>query len=423
MRTAKVFPNFLVGEINPPPSKSLCHRAIIAAALAQGQSIIDNVTISEDILATIKGVQALGAVVNFQNNRLVIEGGRFTQEDFLAIDCHESGSTLRFLIPLGLALGKGVTYTGQGNLGNRPLGPYLNIFDQQGITYSSKMLPMEIKGVLRPGEFELEGNVSSQFITGLLFSLPLLESDSTIVVKSKLESLGYIDLTLDILESFGVHVENDQYQRFFIKGGQQYKPQHYQIEADYSQAAFWLVAAALNGEITCKGLNPNSKQGDRFIIDILKKAGARIEQYDQNIKVTRSDLDCFDVDVSQYPDIAPILAVAAAFSNGTSHITGAGRLRIKECDRLKAIVTELEKLGASITEHEDSITIQGREFLHGGKLDSWDDHRIAMSLSVAALRSKEPVYIQNSDSVNKSYPSFFEDFIMLGGKIDERNMG
>lgn len=423
MKDVKILPSFLKGDVKIPPSKSLCHRAIIAAALSQGQSTINNVVLSEDILATIGGVRALGASVTIHQDTLIIEGGTLMAQNSCIIDCNESGSTLRFLMPLGLLSETAISYIGKGNLGSRPLEPYIEIFKELGIFYSDIKLPMTISGRLKPGIFKINGNISSQFITGLMFALPLLEADSTILIAEPLESKGYIDLTINVLRNFGISISNHNYQSFSIKGKQEYKKANYTIEADYSQAAFWLAAGALGGDITCFGLKRNSKQSDKAILDILKIAGVCLESFDSHIKVLPSKLQAFEVDVSQYPDITPILAVLAALSEGTSIITGAARLRIKECDRLKAITTELNKLGAQIYEENDSLRITGLKYLHGGDVDSWGDHRIAMALAIAATKCIEPVIIRSSNAVHKSYPNFFEDYKMLGGILLERNMG
>jgi 3-phosphoshikimate 1-carboxyvinyltransferase len=388
-----------------------------------GQSIISNVVLSEDILATITGVQAFGAEVIFDNNRLIINGGKFLSKDSLEINCRESGSTLRFLIPLGLLTNNCITYIGKGNLSTRPLDPYLEIFKEQGIFHSNNTLPMCINGKLKPGIFKLKGNISSQFITGLLFALPLLEANSTIQITEPLESRAYIDLTIETLESFGILIENHDYNSFFIKGNQSYKPTKYTVEGDYSQAAFWLAAGALGGDVACLELMQNSKQGDRAIIDILTMAGTKFIQNEISIKAYSSNLHAFNVDVSQCPDIAPILAVIAALSRGTSKITGAARLRIKECDRLKAIALELRKLGAEIIEEKDSLTIEGKDYLLGGEADSWGDHRIAMALTIAAAQCVNPVILHNCSVVDKSYPNFYEDYKILGGCFNEWNLG
>jgi 3-phosphoshikimate 1-carboxyvinyltransferase len=423
MKDVKILPSFLQGEIKIPASKSLCHRAIIAAALSQGQSTIHNVVLSEDIIATIDGVRALGAKVTIHQDKLTIEGGKPAAHDCCIIDCNESGSTLRFLMPLGLLTKKPISYVGKGNLYARPLEPYIEMFKENGVIYSDIKLPMTIGGSLKPGVFKIHGNISSQFITGLMFTLPLLDRDSTIVITEPLESKGYIDLTINVLRNFGISILNNNYNSFSIKGNQKYIKANYTVEGDYSQAAFWLAAGALGGNIKCLGLKLVSKQSDIALLDILKTAGANLEFNDTYIKISPSRLQAFEVDVSQFPDITPILAVLAALSDGTSKITGAARLRIKECDRLTAIAMELNKLGAQIVEEKDSLTITGLKYLQGGDVDSWGDHRIAMALAIAATKCMEPVIIRNCNAVHKSYPNFFEDYKMLGGILLERNMG
>lgn len=423
MREVNIIPAPLKGSIDIPASKSLCHRAIIAAAMAKGTSIINNIVLSEDILATINAVQVLGAKVTLFQGKAIITGTSFQGIQNSTIDCKESGSTLRFIIPLGLLTGSEISYIGSGNLCNRPLDPYIEIFKEQEIKFSSQKLPMNIKGELKHGAFKLKGNISSQFITGLMFALPTLQGDSTIHILGDLESKAYIDLTLDSLNSFGIHIDNNNYKSFFIKGRQSYKATPYTVEGDYSQAAFWIAAGLLGQKVACSSISNDSKQGDKAFIDIMIGCGGQINLSNGSITASKSQLNAFDADVSQYPDIAPILAVVAALSHGTSHITGASRLRLKECDRLMAISTELNKLGAEVYENEDNLVIIGKQYLKGGEVDSWGDHRIAMALSIASQKCTNPITIKNSAVVSKSYPGFFEDFIKLGGIINERSMG
>jgi len=529
----KIHPSGLCGDINVPPSKSLSHRAVICAGLAEGVSIIDNIVLSEDIIATLEGIKALGAGVEYrgqlwpgieclahgqfwqevkyneqgphnsgQRFSVTIEGCQeVTEQDYInkgsttagvqnsiteggtntveqnsaieggfktrvqnhaikgspetvvqrdatqnhTIDCGESGSTLRFLIPLACLGGGaddlgGTTFTGRGKLIQRPLDVYYEIFDRQRIEYTNTDggLPLAVKGLLKPDAFKVRGDVSSQFITGLMLALPLLDGDSTIEITTGLQSRGYVELTLDVLKDFGIEVENDDFKKFYIKGNQSYQSADYRVEGDYSQAAFWLVAGLLGGGIRCKGLNPGSVQGDRAIVDVIRQMGGEIRtgpastvdganesgQADTGAKpalgfvetvpsVTRGT----EIDASQCPDLVPVLAVLGALSRGTTRIINAKRLRIKESDRLRAISTELNKLGADITELEDGLIIEGKEWLKGGMADSWNDHRIAMALAVASVKCKKPVIITGSGAVKKSYPHFWEDFERLGGKI------
>lgn len=396
-------PTPLSGKITVPPSKSISHRALICAALAKGRSHITNLLDCADTKATIDILTALGAKITRNGEITVVEGIKTPAESAIA-DCCESGSTLRFLIPVTAALGCRAEFRGRAKLPQRPIAPYLTELTKNGITFESEAMPYILSGQLKAGDYSLEGNISSQFISGLLFALPLLNGDSRIILTSPLESKPYVDITTAELKKFGVEVTETDY-GWFVAGNQQYKPFDSVIEADMSQAAFFAVANALGSKIQIEGLNPNSIQGDRAILDIVKKAQGK----------------AFDADASQIPDLVPILTVLAALSEGTSHITSCARLRIKECDRLAVIAEELNKLGAKVTEHPDSLVIVGAKTLHGGICDSHTDHRIPMSLAIASTRCTGPVTLNGAECVSKSYPNFFEDFVSLGGKINVVN--
>ncbi len=428
MKSVKITPTKLKGQISVPPSKSLSHRMLICACLAEGESTIRNVDFSDDIIATLNGIKALGAKVRcFKGNSsngtydVVVEGNGFPEIIQDTIDCMESGSTLRFLIPVALLAGKEITFTGRGRLSQRPLDVYCKIFEKQGINFypNTGGLPITLTGKLKPGRFYVKGDVSSQFISGLLFALPLLDRDSEIMITTRMESRGYIDLTINALKKFSIQVVNHNYEYFRVKGNQRYKPANCRVEGDYSQCAFWLVAGILNGDITCSDLDPNSLQGDKSIVDILLQMGATLVVEDNFVNAKSSQTFGITIDASQCPDLVPPLAVLGALSKGNTKIINAGRLKIKESDRLKAISTELAKLGAKIVELPEGLEIHGLDMLEGGIVDSWNDHRIAMALAVAALRCKNPVTIKNSNCVNKSYPDFWNDFRKLGGRIDE----
>jgi 3-phosphoshikimate 1-carboxyvinyltransferase len=322
-------------------------------------------------------------------------------------------------------IGENITFTGKGKLVERPLDTYYEIFKKQGIQYlnDNKKLPLTVNGIFKPGTFEMKGNISSQFITGLMFVLPMLNGDSKIVITNPLESKGYLDLTIDVLDKFSIKIENNNYQEFYMKGNQKYEVNDYRVEGDFSQAAFWIVAGILGDNIKCIDVNVNSLQGDKAILDIVKNMRADITIDNEFVKVKRSRTEGIVIDASQCPDLIPILATLGSLSTGTTKIINAARLRIKESDRLKAISTELNKLGADIKGLEDGLLINGKELLKGGTVDSWNDHRIAMALAIASIKCNDPVIIQNSDVVKKSYPTFWSDFKNLGGKIDEWNMG
>lgn len=431
MGNFKVYPKKLKGEVKIPPSKSMAHRALICASLGDGISRISNINLSDDIIATINGLRALGAVITEKENYVEVKGinsnDLANMRDFeRVIDCNESGSTLRFLVPISLVFEGTTRFVGRGNLGKRPLNTYYDIFDSQGIEYSYKEgeLDLIVKGVLNNDEFRVKGNISSQFITGLLFSLPMLNGDSKIVITTELESKGYIDLTLSAMREFGIEIENRDYKEFIIKGKQKYKSKDYRVEGDYSQGAFYLCADALGANVNVLDLKDDSLQGDKEVIDILSRMGAKITIVNNGLKLSADSLNSTVIDASMCPDIIPVLSVVASLAEGTTNIIKAGRLRIKECDRLHAIVSELSKIGANIEEKEDSIIIHGiKEFKGGCTVWSHKDHRMAMSLAIASTRCIEPIIIKDYECVSKSYPNFFIDFKALGGKIIEWSMG
>ena len=420
----KIIPTKLKGEINIPPSKSYSHRAVIAASLADGESRIGNLNFSVDIQTTTDIMKNFGAVIEQGEDYLKITGnqGNVTIENNY-IQCNESGSTIRFIIPIALSRNNGqLTIDGKGKLIERPFDTYYKIFDKQGISYKTTngKLPLYIEGSLKADIFEVEGNISSQFITGLLYTLPLLDGDSEIVIKGPLESKGYVDLTLKILEMAGIEVKNNDYKSFLIKGNQTYKGFNYTVEGDYSQVAFWIVAGILSEEINCKNVYKDSLQGDRAIVEIVQRMGANLEINDKNIKVFPGKTKGTVIDVSQCPDIAPVLTVLAALSEGETRIINAERLRIKESDRITSMRTELNKLGADIREEGDTLVINGVDELEGGvTVDSWNDHRVAMALAIASIKCKNPILITDAGAVRKSYPNFWNDFVSMGGKVGE----
>jgi len=400
-------PTLLKGGITPPSSKSQAHRAVIAAALAGGVSTLSHLARSQDIQATLDCMTALGACGEQAAQDTVRVHGTGTcisrTREMPRFDCGESGSTLRFLIPVVLAVAGGGAFTGRGRLMERPQQPYFDIFEEKGIFYEQKDGVLTVKGTLKPGTYQLPGNVSSQFITGLLYALPLLAGDSEIVLTTPLESEGYVDMTLQVLEQFGIKVTRQQ-NGFVIPGAQQYQSRDVCIEADWSQAAFWYAARALGSDLSIGGLNKLSAQGDRVIAQ-------QFEQLTSPGDVT--------LDVSQCPDLVPALAAMAAVRQGKTYITNAARLRIKESDRLAAVTDVLNKMGADVTEQPEGLTIVGRDGLAGGvSVDSHNDHRIAMMTAIAATRCQRPVTVLGAQCVAKSYPDFWEDYEKLGGRTD-----
>ena len=430
MKSLVITPNSLKGEVIIPSSKSIGHREIICSGLASGRSIVDNISISKDIEATIEGLKSFGAKINeipskFQGRcAFSIKGtaGKINLKNKV-IDCKESGSTLRFLIPLGILSNEKIIFTGSGKLVERPLDPYFEIFNKKGIEYkifSDKInLPLEINGKLKSGVYSLVGNISSQFISGLLFALPLCDGDSVIEITTKLESESYINLTLDALKKYGIEIIDENHKRYIIKGNQKYKNIETTVEGDYSQGAFWLVAGALSENIKSIGLNLNSSQGDKKIIDILKNMNVNLKISENEIISMESKTRGTIIDGSDCPDIIPILTVLASVSKGVTKIINSERLRYKECDRLTAIATELNKIGADIQELSDGLIINGKKSLKGGEVSCWNDHRIAMSLAIASIKCREKLILRGTECVEKSYPEFWKDFVNLGGKIEE----
>ncbi len=416
----RIKPGLLKGNLVIPPSKSLSHRAIIAAGLAKGKSVISNVLYSKDILATIDAIKAIGAKVKIDGDKIIIEGNGYVKRINDVIDSNESGSTVRFMIPIALTCDEEITFVGKNNLVNRPLDSFLEIFENQNIKYEkeeNKYLPLKVYNGIKPGIFKIKGDISSQFITGLLFALPLLKDDSKIIITTELESKGYIDLTIDILNMFGIEIINNDYKEFIIKGMQIYKPCDYQIEGDFSQSAFFLVADAIGSDINLLGMNLNSHQGDKKIIEDLKQFGVEIKYENNILKAIPSKLNAATIDFSQSPDLGPAIAILASLSSGKTEFKNASRLRIKECDRISCVKEELEKLGINIKENPDGMIIEGKENIKGGILNSHNDHRLRMSFSILATVATSDIVILNAECVSKSFPNFFEVFESLGGKI------
>lgn len=415
----KLFPANLTGEIDIPPSKSLTHRALICASLSKGRSVITNVIFSDDILATIASLEHIGAKFIIEGNTVVVQGVKKLKYDGDVINCNESGSTLRFLIPLLSLSNKEVIFTGKESLIKRPQSIYQKIFEDDGLMFTQTKKEIVVKGSISPKKYVLEGDVSSQFFSGLLFALPLLKEDSKIITKGILESESYIDLTIDILEKFGIEIRRIEH-GYYIRGNQQYTKANYRIEGDFSQAAFFLVAGVVNGNIKVNDLEHDSIQGDKEIIDIIKHMKGKVVFTENGFVTEKSNTTGTTVDITNCPDLGPIIAVLGALSKGSTTIVNAHRLRLKESDRIMSTVNTLSALGATIKNIGDKIVIYGKKELEGGvTVDSYNDHRIAMMTSIAVLRCKKEVTLTNSNAVTKSYPHFFEDYKSVGGIIEK----
>lgn len=410
------------GNITIPPSKSLAHRAIICACLAPGRSVISNIDYSVDIRATIEGMRHLGASIKEDKDTLFIDGIETFQYDGDVVNCHESGSTLRFFLPLFSLTGKRATFSGSKRLIERPQNVYEMLFQEQGIDFVRTYPNIIIDGRLKPGELTLKGNVSSQFITGLLFALPLLEADSKIHIEPPFESRSYVDLTIQMLKRFQIIVEYEDAYTLAIKGNQQYQPTDVLIEGDYSQLVFWASLGVLNHSVETHGLDLHSLQGDKKTIDIFQSMNAGIKVLDDGYQFCPGTLNGTVIDLNDCPDLGPMLFALATQANGKTTFQNAGRLRIKESDRIEAMETELKKLGCSISSTFGTVTITGPVKLQGNvTLHGHNDHRIVMALSILATIADEPITIDDAQAISKSYPGFFKDLASCGIFIEFAN--
>lgn len=405
----RITPKKLSGRVVVPPSKSVAHRMIIAAALADGTSEISNLSPSVDILSTMDCMRALGAEIEYKADSAVIKGIS-KLPDKAVLNCNESGSTMRFLIPVACALGVTAELVGSGKLPQRPITPFAEEFPKHGIAFdfsgaeAGASLPCSVSGRLTAGRFEIDGGLSSQFITGLMLALPLLSGDSEIVLTSALNSKPYVDITRGVLRDFGVEVSETE-TGYYIKGNQRLKAFSGRVEGDYSQAAFFRVANSLGSKLEILGLSENSLQGDRVIMEICDRFDKCREP--------------FEIDGSDIPDLVPILTVLACFCSGTSRITNVARLRFKESDRLSVPAECLNAIGGDVTVHKDSLEIRGVGSLRGGEISGSNDHRIPMSLAIAATMCDQPLLIRGAECVRKSFPDFFDVYGSLGGVVEE----
>lgn len=398
-------PHKLKGEVNVPPSKSVAHRLVIAAALSKGTSVVKNLSLSKDITATINAMRALGASISVQGDTAVINGIEKAPEKAV-IDCCESGSTLRFLIPVACALGVQTTFLGQGKLPQRPITPYLDELPKHGVKFDyNGTMPFTVSGKLQSGDYSVSGDISSQFVTGLLFALAAEKGESRLILTSPLQSKPYVDITADCLEKCGASITATD-EGYLVRADELHSFEQ-TVEADYSQSAFFFVANSLGCEISVNGLNENSYQGDKKIVEICKEI-----VYNKNSGLKPFELDCSDI-----PDLVPVLAVLASFCQGKSRILNVARLRIKESDRLEAISSCLNALGGKVTAGADFLEIQGVSSLSGGTVDCFNDHRIAMAMAVAAVKCTSPLTLTGAQCVEKSYPDFFDVYRTLGGDV------
>ncbi len=417
----KCTPSEISGTIKSISSKSDAHRLLICAALSKTETKIYCNVMSKDIAATICCLQAMDTDISVDGDVITVKPESFNKK--AELDCNESGSTLRFLMPLVSALGIDAIITGHGRLPQRPISPLKEEMEKKGVTFhTDNKFPLYLTGQLQPGEYEIAGNISSQFITGLLLALPLLNGDSKIKLVPPVESKSYLDITVSVLKKFGIIIE-EQENTYIIEGNQQFiSPREITAQGDWSNASFFLCAGALSEHgVTVTDLDMNSPQGDRKIIDVLKNMGADVQIKGTEITIKKNKLNGITVDASDIPDAVPIISVVATACTGDTKIINAQRLRIKESDRIKSVVEMINSVGGSAVETDDGLIIHGGKQLKGGSVNGYNDHRIVMSASVLSMLCENDVTISDSNAVEKSYPDFFKDFNKMGGNSDVLN--
>ena len=412
----------LDGIVNVPPSKAYTHRLLIAASLSNGTSKISNPLVSDDTQATLDAIRALGAKAEIKEDCWIVHGEETIKTPDKPIDCRESGSTLRFMIPVAALASGPSTFLFGASFERRPVAPLLESLNQLGVESSVQSDGSSVTvcgGGIKGGKTTIRGDVSSQFISGLLFACPKAKGDTDIILTTALESKGYVEMTLEVLVKHGFEgAVNPDLSGLWIPGNQTFVPCNHTVPGDFSSAAFLLAAGTItSSQIIVDNLVFQTAQGDRAILDILQKMGALIKIGDSSVEVKGGTLSGVDIDAKDIPDLVPICAVLACYAEGKSTIFNAARLRLKESDRLESITTELRKMGADIIATEDTLVINGGHKLHGATVDPHNDHRIAMSCAVAALGAKGETKIQDIECINKSYPQFFSDLRVLGADI------
>ena len=444
---AILYPSEISGRVAAPPSKSMAHRALICAALAKGESRVLNLSASQDITATLAAMRLLGAsaadmdapecrrgaaaaYAHWSGERTVSGPGSLILKGTGGlpfapvsgpVDCCESGSTLRFLIPLFSLTDAPVRFTGRGRLMERPQGVYARMFAERGLGFAQDADGITVRGALSAGEYTLAGNISSQFISGLLFALPLLSGNSTLHLIPPVESRSYIDMTRSVQAAFGVQSHWLDENTLAIPGGQHYHPCDYTVEGDYSQAAFPAVLGAACGGVTITGLAPETLQGDAAILDILRRCGAVFTRTAEGISFEKAPLHGVDIDLADCPDLGPVLMVLGLLCEGTTVIRNAERLRLKESDRIAAMEAELRACGGVLESEGGTITVHGcanRLHAPAGVLHGHNDHRVVMSLAVLALSTGIPLTVDDAEAITKSWPNFFEAIKPLGAEVE-----
>ena len=417
-------PAHLAGTAAAPASKSEAHRLMICAGLTDGETTLTGYMDSADMAATRRCLRALGTATERGEDWLTLRGYAKKPMKLPVLDCGESGSTLRFFVPIALAMAGGGVFRMHGRLGQRPMDVYHDLFGPRGVRWRMGVgcdgaAELTVQGVLEPGNYVMPGNVSSQFVSGLLFALPLLEGDSILQVQPPVESAGYIRMTVDAITRSGVVMEEVAPFKWHIPGGQKYHAQSGCLSGDYSQAAVLLCAAALGHAVIVTGLNADTTQGDRAVLAHLTALGAAVQEDENGIAVTAEKLHGTTLDMSDCPDIAPILALVCQLAEGESRLTGCGRLRLKECDRLQATVELLNLMGGKARVVGNDMVISGVKQLRGGAdIPDYNDHRMVMLAAIAALQAEKPITVAGTEALNKSWPEFINVYKQLGGKAE-----
>ena len=413
-------PQRLQGEVKAPGSKAYTHRALVASLMTSGETKIKGALDCDDTRRTLEGVQALGASLEIEKDLTVSHGTSHFTSNAL-VDCGSSGATLRLLAAVASAFPTKTTFAINGTLATRPLTPLLNALEQLGaisrLTQVEHGLGLIVRGPLKGGEVDLPGDISSQFVSGLLFAAPASMADVQIRLKHHLESRPYVDMTIEVLRRHGIKVEIDD-DSFHVPAPQHYQSAFHEIEGDFSSAAFLIAAAACNGDaIRILGLGDRSLEPDSAILKLAPQVGLEVHRKGEALVVEQSSIQGFRFDASNNPDLVPALEVLGCAANGVSEISGLRRLRFKESNRLLTVPVELSKMGGKIHVEEDRVRIEPADRLTGANLDSYQDHRVAMACSIAALGAHGESVIENAEAVSKSYPDFFDDLTKLGAEI------
>ncbi len=416
-----VYPGKLSGTIKAPPSKSVAHRAVISACLSDAPTRIMISELSDDIKTTLSCVAAMGAGVEICSDYVIVSPSGPADTSNVEVDFRESASTARFLLPVLPVIFDTVSVKGSGNLPLRPFADIKKCLADKGVVFCGEGFPDMLYGRPSPGDYHISGSVSSQFVSGLLFALPLLSGDSRITVDGDLGSAAYADMTISVLSDFGIRIDKEDH-GWFVHGGQHYNsPGEYLVTGDWSNSGYFLAASAMGSDLSVTGLDPHSCQPDRAILTALSSMGCMVSVSEDCIRVISPDkLKAVTIDADPCPDMIPAFCSAACCAQGESRVYNAARLRLKESDRIDALTSMLKSVGISAKSSFDSLTVIGGK-VAGGSVDPFNDHRIVMAAAVLSCVSERPLLIKDAESVNKSYPGFFSDFTRLGGRIDVVN--